>query len=1173
MGGVAAQPAVGSIVSGYRIEAVIGRGGMGVVYRATQLELDRIVALKVIAPDLARDVGFRERFNRESRIAASLEHPHVVPVYEAGEHEGLLFIAMRYVDGTDLRALIAGRPLEPARAAAIVAQVASALDAAHARGLVHRDIKPANVLLSGAGHEHAYLADFGLTKLAESDSGLTVTGTLVGSIDYLSPEQIEHGTADARSDVYGLGCVLYEALTGSVPYPRENDAAKMWAHLKAEPPRVSETVLGAPPAFDEVVGRAMAKRPEERFASAGELGRAATAAAQGRSVAPEAVTSRAPPLLRSGPLVAAIVGVIAAAVSIPVFVLARGDSGARTGLDVTGGNVVVSIDPRTNSPADVVAAVGRPGDIVSGHGALWVTNADGPTVTRIDPATMRTDPIVTPAVPDVLAAGPDRIWFVSAIPTRETATVGAIHPRYRTVLPAVEVHGSPYGGGDGGIAVGRGAVWVVAGRVGRLSRLDARGQRVLEQIDAGTCCPSELAFGLGAVWVADPYVSAVTRIDARTRAVTTIPVGAGPNAIAAGPEGVWVTIGRDDEVARIDPATGTLRGHIGVGRRPVAVAVGGGSVWVANSGDGTVSRIDPATDRVVDTIEVGESPQGIAFAGGRVWVTLQSGALASAAEAAERRDVVRINAESGVESLDPAVAYTELSAATLSRAASSWQILYATCAKLVNYPDRPAPAGSRVVPEVARSLPTVSADGKAYTFTIRRGFRFSPPSNERVTAQTFKYSIERSLSPRINGPASLAMVTTATGARATLSELVGVDAYAAGRARHISGLVVGGDRLVVKLTRPVPDLLDRLALPFFCAVPTDTPVAPADARPIPSAGPYYVASYRPRQSIVLRRNPNYVGTRPHRPREIRVTIGPGKAQSVREIEAGRTDYALDGVPSDEQARLNARYGPGSAAARKDRQQYFVHPTLELWYVGLNTERPLFADVRMRKAANHAIDRQALVALVSTFFSAAPTDQYLPPGVRGFREARIYASRADVGAALQLVDERRGKAVLYSCPLLCAQPAREVQRMLGAIGIQVEIEELSFDALRQRLGTRGEPYDLIISAWSADYPDPALYLEPLFGLAEIHPAGSARGGVNVSLFDDPAYQRRLAAARRLSGARRDRAYGTLDVDLAREAAPMVALATTTRQDFFSARMGCQVYHPVYGMDLAALCVRR
>jgi peptide/nickel transport system substrate-binding protein len=894
------------------------------------------------------------------------------------------------------------------------------------------------------------------------------------------------------------------------------------------------------------------------------------AAAGGRSVALEAATPRAPPL--RGPLVTALLGVIAAAVSIPVFMLARGDSGGK-GPDVAGANVVVSIDPRTNAPADAVAPVGRPGAIVNGHGALWVTNVDGPTVTRIDPATMETDPIVTPAVPDVLAVGRDRIWYVSADPKRETATVGAIHPRYRTPLPTVKVRGSPYGGGDGGIGVGRGAVWVVAGRVGRVSRLHAKSQRVLEEINAGTCCPSALAFGRDAVWVADPFASAVTRIDAGTRAVTTIPVGAGPNAIAVGREGVWVTIGRDDEVARLDPATGKLRGHIRVGRGPVAVAVGGGSVWVANSRDGTVSRIDPASDRVADSIEVGESPQGIAFARGRVWVTLQSGVLAGAAEAAERRDVVRVNAETDVDSLDPALAYPELSAVTLSRAATSWQILYATCAKLVNYPDRAAPVGSRVMPEIAASLPTVSADRKTYKFTIRRGFRFSPPSNERVTAQTLKFSIERSLSPRINGPASLAVVTTATGARGTLSKLVGVEAYAAGKARHISGLVARGDRLVVNLTRPVPDLLDRLALPFFCAVPTDTPVAPAGARPIPSAGPYYVASYLPRQSIVLRRNPNYVGARPHRPREIRITIGPGKAQSVREIKAGRTDYALDGVPSDEQARLKARYGPGSAAARKNRQRYFVNPTLELWYVGLNTKRPLFADVLMRKAANHAIDRQALVALVSTFFSAAPTDQYLPSGVRGFRDARIYPSRADVAAAKQLVDKRRRRAVLYSCPLLCAQPAREVQRMLGAIGIQVKIAELSFDTLRQRLGTRGEPYDLVISAWSADYPDPAAYLEPLFGLAEIHRAGSARGGVNVSLFDDPAYQRRLAAARRLSGVRRGRADGALDVDLARAAAPMVALGTTTRQDFFSARMGCQVYHPVYGTDLAALCVRR
>jgi len=276
---------IGTEIGGCLIEEEIGRGGMGVVFRATQLRLGRRVALKLIAPELARDEGFRRRFERESRVAASIDHPHVVPLYEAGEEHGQLFLTMRYVEGTDLDEVIAaGRGLEPARAARIVQQVSSALDAVHRQGLVHRDVKPANVLLSGEGvDEHAYLSDFGLTKEAASKSALTHTGHWVGTADYVAPEQLEGKPIDARTDVYALGCLLYQALTGSVPFPG-TELTKMWGHVNSPPPAPSAGDPGSP-AFDAVVARSMAKDPEERFPSAGDLGRAAEAAARGERVA------------------------------------------------------------------------------------------------------------------------------------------------------------------------------------------------------------------------------------------------------------------------------------------------------------------------------------------------------------------------------------------------------------------------------------------------------------------------------------------------------------------------------------------------------------------------------------------------------------------------------------------------------------------------------------------------------------------------------------------------------------------------------------------------------------------------------------------------------------------------------------------------------------------------
>ena len=265
--------APGSVLARHRIEGIAGRGGMGVVYEAVHLTLGRRVALKVIAPEIAASSEFRERFRRESRVAASLDHPHVIPIYDAGGKGGLVYVTMRFVDGTDLRALA---PLERGRAARIVAQAADALDAAHARGLVHRDVKPGNVLIEDpSGRDHAFLTDFGLAKEVSADAGLTSTGNWLGTVDFAAPEQIRGRPVDERADVYALGGVLFWALTGRVPYPRDDDMAKMLAHLNDPPP----SAPGVPPELDAVVRRAMAKRADERFLSAGEFGKAALKAA------------------------------------------------------------------------------------------------------------------------------------------------------------------------------------------------------------------------------------------------------------------------------------------------------------------------------------------------------------------------------------------------------------------------------------------------------------------------------------------------------------------------------------------------------------------------------------------------------------------------------------------------------------------------------------------------------------------------------------------------------------------------------------------------------------------------------------------------------------------------------------------------------------------------------
>ena len=265
---MAVVPRIGTEFAGYRIEALLGRGGMSVVYRAENARLGNKVALKLLAEELAEDESFRERFVRESRTAATLNHPNIVTIYDAGDWEGLLYIAMRLVDG-DLKAHLRREgPLPPDHALAVAAQVGSALDAAHAHGLIHRDVKPANILLEpGEPGEPptAYLADFGLTKHLESRSGITASGQFVGTIDYMSPEQIEGREVDSRTDIYSLGCVVFESLTGATPFRRETEVAVLWAHMRDDPPPLTELRPDLPSELSGVIAKAMAKAPEDRY--------------------------------------------------------------------------------------------------------------------------------------------------------------------------------------------------------------------------------------------------------------------------------------------------------------------------------------------------------------------------------------------------------------------------------------------------------------------------------------------------------------------------------------------------------------------------------------------------------------------------------------------------------------------------------------------------------------------------------------------------------------------------------------------------------------------------------------------------------------------------------------------------------------------------------------------
>ncbi len=355
-----------------------------------------------------------------------------------------------------------------------------------------------------------------------------------------------------------------------------------------------------------------------------------------------------------------------------------------------------------------------------------------------------------------------------------------------------------------------------------------------------------------------------------------------------------------------------------------------------------------------------------------------------------------------------------------------------------------------------------------------------------------------------------------------------------------------------------------VSLPFFCAVPVGTPVDPKGVRALPSAGPYYLASFTPGQGVELRRNPNYHGGRPHAFERIELSVGIPKAEVTRRVEAGAADYAIDGVATGLSSQLEARFGQGSAAAKAGRRQFFANRTLGVIYLALNPERPLFKDVRLRKAVNYAIDRRALARLGTPLSRNPdrPTDQYLPPGMPGFTDVRVYPFTPSLARAKRLAGATHRTAVLYACSgAPCDQIAQIVKADLARIGIDVQVKAYPLGEVFQRLHTKGEPWDLGWFGWLADYPDPAQFVNNLFQAGIVGTSGI------------PGYTNKLDAAARLSGPARYLAYGKLDADLARNAAPLVPYSNLWNYDFFSARIGCQVFQPAYTvMDLAALCIR-
>ncbi|MEA2221469.1 MAG: hypothetical protein QOJ35_4095 [Solirubrobacteraceae bacterium] len=614
--------APGDVFVNHRIEGLAGRGGMGVVYRAVDLDLDRIVALKVIAPALAEEPDFRARFVAESKAAASIEHPHVIPVYYAGEREGVLFIVMRYVDGPDLRALVrAEGTLDPERAAHVVAQIGGALDAAHAHGLVHRDVKPANVLIDN--EDHAYLTDFGLTKReASTGAGLSRTGGWVGTIGFVAPEQIRGERVDARTDVYALGCVLVHALTGGPPFVRESDEATLWAHLNAPPP-----VDRVPEQFAAVVGRALSKDPADRYPSAGDLGRAALQAA-GRSTAagPERNVARGAAAPEGTPI------------SAPTALVRQPDHEGETHVSPDGGaTALLPAALRRMPPGRRRGALAGAGAVLAAGvlAAILLTGGDDPqpppratTTAATTPrpvASIADPPLPIASRPNSITIGGKRVWALST----QSGEIVVLDAKTSEVLRRIGI-----GTGGSAVAAGFDSIWALKSNTGTLLRISSRTMRPIRGATTTIGVPGmpvSVETGEGAIWVGvrkraprDGSGESLVRIDPNTLTQESIPIAGGVQGIAVGEGAVWVSTTSRDSVVRVDPNDLSKTKEIPVGRGPNGLDVGEGAVWVADQDDDAVTRINPRTYER-KRIQLADSPTRVAVGGGSVWVTSRNG--------------------------------------------------------------------------------------------------------------------------------------------------------------------------------------------------------------------------------------------------------------------------------------------------------------------------------------------------------------------------------------------------------------------------------------------------------------------------------------------------------------------------------------------------------------------
>jgi ABC-type transport system substrate-binding protein len=518
-----------------------------------------------------------------------------------------------------------------------------------------------------------------------------------------------------------------------------------------------------------------------------------------------------------------------------------------------------------------------------------------------------------------------------------------------------------------------------------------------------------------------------------------------------------------------------------------------------------------------------------------------SAAAAKPAKTGATGGTLNADLSTDVDYTDPALDYFQ----------PGWEIEYATCLKLMNYPDANGPKSSQIVPEAATGFPKVSNNGKTYDFTVNASFtKFS--NGAPVGPANFKAAIDRNADPKMQSP-SLPF----------FSDIVGADKS------PVSGAKVQGSHLIITLTKASPDFVARMAMPFFCAIPTDLAHDPNGVLAPASAGPYYISDRVPNKSITIKKNPNYKGKRPHNVNQINYNIGNSLDAIYLRTQQGATDYAAGGIPPASWAEAAQKYGI-------NKGQFWVKPILSISYLAFNHDRPLFKGangIALAKAINYAIDRKAML-VQSGFLAGKKTDQMLPPGLAGFRDAALYPlkgpdlvtakkwlakSGVKDGTQLELYIANRGSAPLR---------AQIIQFNLKQIGLNVNPHLFARAVQIDKEGTRGEPFDLTAEGWIADYADPYDFINVLLSGDNLHDSNNN----NVAYFNDPKYNKAMTAASLMSGAGRYKAYGDLDVNMMINNPPWAAINNFNSRIFVSSRVGCFTYNSIYSMDLAAACIK-